>query len=89
VTAGFDPSIGFAHQRSWNLIPLVFDLMEPLWPVVDRKILEFVLGHTFSPGDFTINSKGGCRLNPHFAKVLVSRLAILSAGGIVKEFSSN
>jgi CRISPR-associated endonuclease Cas1 len=47
VAAGFDPSIGFAHRRSWNPIPLVYDLMKPLRPVVDRKVLEFALLHTF------------------------------------------
>lgn len=71
VAAGFEPSIGFAHRRKSNPIPLVYDLMEPLRPVVDRKILEFALAHTFTPGDFSINSNGGCRLNPQMAKALV------------------
>jgi len=53
------PSIEFAYRRSWNPIPLVYDLMEPLRPVVDGKVLEFALAHTFTPGDFTISSKGG------------------------------
>jgi CRISPR-associated endonuclease Cas1 len=70
VAAGFDPSIGFAHRRSWNPIPLVYDLMEPLRPAVDRTVLEFALAHTFTPGDFTINNKGGCRLNPQMARVV-------------------
>jgi len=59
VAAGFDPCIGFAHRRVWNPIPLIYDLMEPLRPVVDRKVLEFALAHTFTPGDFTISSKVG------------------------------
>jgi hypothetical protein len=33
--------------------------MEPLRPVVDRKVLEFALAHTFTPGAFTISSKAG------------------------------
>jgi CRISP-associated protein Cas1 len=70
VAAGCDPTIGFAHCRSWNPIPLIYDLMEPLRPVVDKKILEFALGHTFTPGDFTISNKGGCRLYPQMAKVV-------------------
>jgi len=59
VTAGLDPSIGFAHRRSWNPIPLAYDLMEPIRPVVDRKVSELALSHTFTPGDFAISSKGG------------------------------
>ena len=38
------------------------------------KILEFALANTFTPGDFTINSKGGCRLNPQLAKVVAKEI---------------
>jgi CRISPR-associated endonuclease Cas1 len=85
VAAGFDPSIGFAHRREGNRIPLVYDVMEPLRPVVDRKILEFALAQTFEPGDFTINSKGGCRLNPQLAKALVTQLANLDVSSPIKD----
>jgi CRISPR-associated protein Cas1 len=86
VAAGVEPSIGFAHRRSWNPIPLVYDLMEPLRPVVDRKILQFALAHTFTPGDFTINSKGRCRFNPQMAKVIASHVATLPAAQVLGEF---
>jgi CRISPR-associated endonuclease Cas1 len=86
IAAGFDPSIGFAHQRKRNPIPLVYDLMEPLRPVVDRKILEFALSHTFTPGDFTINKLGGCRLNPQLAMVVASRIASMGAERVVNGF---
>ena len=71
VSAGLDPSIGFAHRRSWNPIPLVYDVIEPLRPVVDRKVLEFALTNTFTPGDFTVNRLGACRLNPQLARQIV------------------
>jgi CRISPR-associated protein Cas1 len=74
VGAGYDPSIGIAHRRHTNPIPFVYDLMEPLRPVVDREALEFALSHTFAPGDFTINNCGGCRLNPQLAKVVAGRI---------------
>jgi len=45
--------------------------MEPLRPVVDRKVLEFVQSHTFYPADFTIRSDGVCRLNPEMARHVV------------------
>jgi len=54
---------------------LVFDLMEPLRPVVHRKVLEFVRSHTFHPADFTIRPDGVCRLNPEMAGHVV-RLVI-------------
>jgi CRISPR-associated protein Cas1 len=72
IAAGLDPSIGIIHGNDKNRNPLVSDLMEPLRPVVDRMILEFALSQTFTPGDFTINRLGGCRLNPQMAKVIAS-----------------
>jgi CRISPR/Cas system-associated endonuclease Cas1 len=49
----------------------VFDLMEPLRPIVDRAVLAFVQSHTFHPADFTIRTDGVCRLNPEMAKAIV------------------
>ncbi len=74
VGAGYDPAIGTTHGRHTNPIPLVYDLMESLRPVVDRKILEFALARTFTPGDFTINGQGGCRLNPQLARVVAAKI---------------
>jgi CRISPR/Cas system-associated endonuclease Cas1 len=41
VADGYDPNIGYLHKPYLDRPPLVFDLMEPLRPVVDRKVLEF------------------------------------------------
>ncbi|HEY1877546.1 MAG TPA: CRISPR-associated endonuclease Cas1, partial [Rhizomicrobium sp.] len=68
-----------------NRIPLVYDLMEPLRPVVARRILEFILSHAFTPGDFTINKWGGCRLNPQMARVIASQVSKIECRGLVKE----
>src|SRR5262249_42043803 len=58
VAAGFDPTIGFLHAVGPDRPAFVLDLMEPLRPVVDRKVLEFVQAHTFHPADFTIRADG-------------------------------
>jgi len=34
--------------------------------------------NTFSPGDFSINRLGGCRLNPQLARCLVDRIGKLN-----------
>lgn len=52
----------------------MFDLMEPLQPVIDWMVLEFVQSHTFHAADFTIRSDGACRLNPEMTEQVV-RLA--------------
>jgi hypothetical protein len=46
------PLLAITHGRHTNPIPLVYDLMEPLRPVIDRKVLEFALSHTFTPRGF-------------------------------------
>jgi CRISPR-associated protein Cas1 len=76
VAAGFDPSIGLMHGNSSSSLPLVYDLMEPLRPVVDARILEFALANTFAPDDFTINRIGACRLHPQLARKVVQHADI-------------
>ena len=71
TAAGLDPSVSIMHGTSENRIPMVYDLMEPLRPVIDRQVLGFALSNTFYPSDFTINRFGGCRLNPQMARALV------------------
>jgi CRISPR-associated endonuclease Cas1 len=88
VAAGFDPSIGFAQRRAWNPIPLVYDLMEPLRPVVDHKILEFALANTFTPEDFTIIQKGGCTLNPQLAKSMAKHISGLECRNSIRNFAN-
>jgi CRISP-associated protein Cas1 len=65
---GYDPTIGYLHAHQKDRAALVFDLMEPLRPIVDRKIIETVLSYVFEPTDFTIRSDGICRLNPEMAR---------------------
>jgi CRISP-associated protein Cas1 len=54
----------------------VFDLMEPLRPIVDRKILEFVQSRTFHSADFSMANNGICRLNPELARNVVRAVAV-------------
>jgi hypothetical protein len=54
--------------------------------LVDRKILEFALSNTFTPGDFTINSRGACRLNPQLAKAVTNKIAETRFGATAKDF---
>jgi len=63
-----DPTIGFLHGAYRDKATLVYDLMEPLRPIVDHQILQFIQGNTFSPRDFAIAGQGVCRLNPQLAR---------------------
>ena len=75
VGAGLAPTIGYFHGRSGGKQTLVFDLMEPMRPVVDRAILGFPQAHTFSPGDVTLRDDGVCRVNPQLARNVVGSVA--------------
>jgi len=86
VAAGLDPSIGFMHGNSSNRIPLVYDLMEPLRPLVDWHVLEFALENTFSPEDCTINRVGACRLNPQLARALARHVQAVGTSTVVRDY---
>jgi CRISPR-associated protein Cas1 len=74
VALGYDPMIGFLHSYNQDRAAFVFDLMEPLRPVSDHIVLDFIRTEIFHPADFTIRRDGVCRLNPELAKEIVRRL---------------
>jgi CRISP-associated protein Cas1 len=51
VRHGLDLMVGYLHVCRPGRVALVYDLMEPLRPRVDRLVLHFVRSHPFSPGD--------------------------------------
>jgi len=71
VAAGLDPNPGVLHGSARGKHGFVLDLMEPMRPVVDRAVLQFVQAHTFHPADFTIRPDGVCRLNQELARCVV------------------
>jgi CRISPR/Cas system-associated endonuclease Cas1 len=71
---GYDPMIGYLHSYDKDRAALVFDLMEPLRPVVDHVVLDFIHAETFDPADFTIRRDGVCRLNPELTSALIRQL---------------
>jgi CRISPR-associated endonuclease Cas1 len=68
ITRGLDPTIGYLHACRPGRVALVYELMEPLRPQVDRLLLDLVRSHTFSPSDFILKTNGGCRLHPQLAR---------------------
>jgi CRISPR-associated endonuclease Cas1 len=92
VAEGYDPNIGYLHTSNLDRPGLVFDLMEPLRPIVDRAVLQFVQSHTFHPADFTIRSDGVCRLNPEMARLVVRVAAAASVNAeicVVASYQQN
>jgi len=59
-------------------VALVYDLLEPLRPQVDRRVLDFVQEQTLDPRDFLLTECGVCRLHPQLARIIVG-LTVSSA----------
>ena len=79
---GLDPTIGYLHACRPGRAALVYDLMEPMRPQVDRLVLDLVRSHIFSPSDFILTDRGVCRLHPQLARQ-ITRLFV--DGGAVHE----
>ena len=78
IAEGRDPTIGLMHHDSWKQRDnLVLDLFEPLRPIVDRVVFEFVREDVFSTQVFTITPQGVCRLNPQLARLIVKKVSDL------------
>ena len=71
IAEGLDPTIGLSHSVGIYRDALVLDRMEPLRPVIDAKIVKFMLGETFTTSDFIITNEGHCRLNSRLAQQIV------------------
>jgi CRISPR-associated protein Cas1 len=76
VLVGLDPAVGILHGSARGQHGLMFDLMEPLRPIVDRKVLKSVQSRTFHSADFTLSNTGLCRLNLELARNLVRAAAL-------------
>jgi CRISPR-associated endonuclease Cas1 len=75
LIAGLEPSLGYLHANRPGRAALVYDVMEPLRPMVDAEVLRFVRSHTFSAGDVFLTQRGVCRLHSQLARV-AARLTV-------------
>lgn len=84
-TEGLDPACGFLHANYSDQSSLVYDLVEPLRPLVDGKVLSFFGRETFKRGDFTLGCDGRVLFNPQLLRYLVASCSLdrLIFGGSV------
>ena len=80
VAAGLDPTIGYLHANTPGRVALVYDLMEPQRPVMDRAMIQFITDNHLSPGDITVAPNGVCRLHPQLARVIASTALRIKIG---------
>ncbi len=70
LAMGLDPGMGILHAAQKSRDSFVFDVIEPLRPVVDDHVLTLLEKRTFSAREFFEMREGVCRLMPPTAKVL-------------------
>jgi CRISPR-associated endonuclease Cas1 len=55
---GLDPSIGFLHVDAFKKPTLVFDLIEPIRPLIDGMLMDLILENQLETTDFVKKSQG-------------------------------
>lgn len=77
IAEGMDPTIGVMHRMAdRKREDLVFDLVEPMRPVVDQIVFGLVREEAFWPSDFHVAKDGICRLSPQLARIIVRRVEV-------------
>jgi CRISPR-associated endonuclease Cas1 len=70
VLVGLDPQLGVLHSDLPNRASLALDLMEPLRPLVDRWLLDFVAGQGFDQKAFIEYADGRVAISSALKKEL-------------------
>jgi len=75
IAVGLDPGLGILlHLDAAGRDSLVFDLMEPLRPEVERFALDLMAEATFSRKDFVERTDGSVKIGPALAQRLAATL---------------
>ncbi len=67
---GLDPAIGCLHVDSHQNPTLVFDLIEPIRPIIDRILIDLILDGQLNPGHF-IHKEQGIWVNKKGKRVII------------------
>lgn len=68
--AGLDPNLGVIHTDKDARFSFLYDLMEPVRPVVDRIVLDHITTRPFRRGELWALRNATCRLDQDFAASL-------------------
>jgi hypothetical protein len=74
LIAGLDVGVGLLHADAKSTDSLVFDLVEPLRPEVERFCLDLIATRVFHRGDFLEQPDGSVRLGPALLADLTTSL---------------
>ncbi len=75
TAVALDPGLGIVHTDAKARDSLALDLLEPLRPEVDRRVLQLLERRHFRAADFHETRTGVCRLLPPLAHQLAETIA--------------
>ncbi len=70
LTIGLDPRMGILHADQESRDSFVFDVIEPLRPVVDGHLLDLLGKRAFGKREFFETRRGACCLMPPLPEAL-------------------
>jgi CRISPR-associated protein Cas1 len=73
---GLCVSIGFLHSDKPNRHSLAYDAIEPLRPIIERKVFDFISRREFGANDFILTTDGTIRLADNLLRVLIVETVI-------------
>ena len=68
IISGLDTSLGFLHALHSGRESFVWDVLEPIRPIIDKFVLS-LLNNPLETSDFVTNDKDGCLLNKNGRKL--------------------
>lgn len=72
---GAHPAIGFLHADKPGRWSLAYDAIEPLRPLIERRVFDFIRKHQFSGNDFVL-AQGQIRLMDNLLRVVLAETAL-------------
>lgn len=72
MALGLEPTLGFLHLDSPRTQALVWDLAEPIRPIIESWLLALLRDHTFTRDDFIETQIGSCRLSESLTHVFAA-----------------
>lgn len=85
-----DPDFGIIHADHNSRTSLVFDLMEPVRPKVDKLLFNWIANQAFNPKDYFETREGVCRVSQDTVKQVIPLAKDLTSDitKTVKEFAA-
>jgi CRISPR-associated protein Cas1 len=73
---GACPALGFLHSDKPGRWSLVYDVIEPLRPLIERGVFGFIGRHQFGSNDFIRANDGSIRLADNLLRVVIAETAV-------------